>query len=457
MGIYGALATAVTGLQAQSFALENISGNIANSQTTGYKRTETDFLDMIPDLPTKQQVPGAVLGFSRSTNDVQGDIKAAAQDTYMAINGSGFFVVENKIGENDGGAVFGGADYYTRRGDFSVDKDGYLVNGAGYYLKGLPVDASTGNISGSVPEVIRLSNAFLPAEPTTTINYQLNLPQLPKNASYDPAVAGSELLAPADYAADPTTAGTGVISAADSDTFLKQSTSGGAISVYAPNGSQANVQLRWAKVDSAATGGSDTWNLFYLSDSTATGTDPMWTNAGVDYTFGANGSLNPAISSTTIPGLTVNGTAIGDVKLLHGAAGVTQFSDSNGTSKVTQLTQNGYPAGEFTSVAVNDSGRIVASYSNGQQVELSQVVTADFNAANQLKQMNGGIYQATSESGGAIINTNGGVVGSSLESSNTDISQEFTKLIVTQQAYAAGTKIVSTSDQMLQQALNMIR
>ena len=81
MGIYGALSTAVTGLRAQSFALENISGNIANSQTTGYKRVETDFLDLIPDAPLKRQVPGAVLAQSRGTNTVQGDVKTSSIDT----------------------------------------------------------------------------------------------------------------------------------------------------------------------------------------------------------------------------------------------------------------------------------------------------------------------------------------------------------------------------------------
>ena len=90
MGIYGALATAVTGLRAQSFALENISGNIANSQTTGYKRIETDFLDLMPDAPLNRQTPGAVIGSSRATNTVQGDIKTASSDTYMALNGTGF-------------------------------------------------------------------------------------------------------------------------------------------------------------------------------------------------------------------------------------------------------------------------------------------------------------------------------------------------------------------------------
>lgn len=459
MGIYGALSTAVTGLKAQAFALENISGNIANSQTTGYKRVETTFIDMIPDVPSKQQTAGSVQAQSRATTNVQGDISSASVDTYMAISGTGFFIVEPKTGVSDGQSTFGGANYYTRRGDFEVDKEGYLVNGSGYYLKGLPIDTTTGNVSGSVPQVIQITNDFLPAKPSTRMDYALNLPQVPKNAAYDVNVPGSELLDTASFAAggDPTVAGDGVVLASDNDTFLGQSIAGGAVTTYASNGAAVNVQLRWAKVDSVENGGADTWNLFYLSDSNATGTDAMWTNVGTDYVFGSDGSLSPAIESVTLANLTVNGTNLGNLELQHGTGGVSQFASATGLASVTTLSQNGYAAGEFVSVAVNENGRIVASYSNGRQVELAQVVTADFNSPNNLKRLDGGAYAVTSESGEPILNYNGGVVGASLEASNTDISEEFTKLIVTQQAYAAATRIVSTSNDMLQEALNMVR
>jgi len=197
MGIYGALSNAVSGLRAQAFALENISGNIANSQTAGFKRIDTDFLDMIPDAPQTRQTAGSVLAQSRSTNSIQGDVRSVATETNMAINGNGFFVVEPSIGQVDGSAVFSGADYYTRRGDFDLDKSGYLVNGAGYYLKGLPIDPVTQNISGSVPEPLRVSNTFMPASPTSRVTYQLNLPLFPKTAAYQESQAvGAELLDP---------------------------------------------------------------------------------------------------------------------------------------------------------------------------------------------------------------------------------------------------------------------
>lgn len=457
MGIYGALATAVTGLQAQSFALEHISGNIANSQTTGYKRIETDFVDLIPDAPSKRQIAGAVLAQSRATNDVQGDITVADRNTYMAINGAGFFVVEQKIGTNDGNAVFGGTDFYTRRGDFDVDKEGYLVNGSNAYLKGLPIDSKTGNVAGSVPEVIRLDNAFLPSQRTAVFNYQLNLPQLPKNAGYDTTNAHSELLDSADYTNDPIA--TGNVNADENAKFLADSIAGGAITVYAENGAPANVQLRWAKTASYAQGGGaqDTWSLFYQFDADASGANPQWKRVNQNYVFGTNGSLSPVVTSVNLTGLEIDGITIGDVTLLHGSNGVTQFADANGTAEVTKLSQNGYPAGEFVSVEVNREGRIVANYSNGKKVELAQVVTANFNSENQLRRHDGGIYSATSESGDAILDIDGKVTGAALESSNTDISEEFTKLIVTQQAYAAGTRIVSSADEMLQEALNMVR
>ncbi|MBD8064269.1 flagellar hook-basal body complex protein [Devosia sp. PTR5] len=588
MGIYGALSSAVTGLRAQSHALENISGNIANSQTTGYKRMETSFLDLIPDAPLKSQVPGAVLAQSRATNNLQGDIQTSANETYIALNANGFFVVEPKVGQSDGNSVFAGSNFYTRRGDFEIDKDGLLANGAGYYLKGLPIDPSTGNISGSVPEVIKLSNAFLPANATKIINYQANLPQLPKTAAYNTTVYNSELLEPADFKSGSVSAattgtadltgndastvfnagetmtvtvkdipvtfefydkslgdytGTGVgidiqsgqtiddalaametglrnygggaaasatvaldgagqfavtlgsdyhatfrvtgtgttaaklgltypvtsstpfrptlntISASQSADFVAGSISGGAITVYANNGAPVNVQMRWAKVDSAASGGKDTWQLFYLSDSTAAGNAPAWTNIGQDYDFASNGSLAPpGVPTTTISNLTVNGVVIGDVELKHDTNGISQFADVNGTATVSTLNQNGYGAGEFLSVAITDSGRVVATYSNGERIDMAQVVTAQFNGINALKRLDGGVYEATSESGEPIFDLSGsGIIGGALEASNTDISDEFTKLIITQQAYSAGTRIVSTADEMLQEALNMIR
>jgi flagellar hook protein FlgE len=794
MGIFGALTTAVTGLNAQSYALENISGNIANSQTVAYKRTETSFQDLVQDASPGQQIAGSVMAKSRSTNSTQGDIQGASTTTFMAVNGAGYFVVQKPTGSTDNKPVFGGTDLFTRRGDFALDRDGYLVNGSGYYLLGLPIDATTGNVVGSVPQVLQFQNGFMPARATTQIEYSANLADFPNfyqagnpasallnpatfvanplvggagpatltgvgaalnpdgpasgagtsGIANDTAVAaqvGSGLVDPNDLtnggaggagyiangttlelsvnggptvtltiediginsltalqaainadpnldgisadivggqlrltvdgannttsftiggtaaasfgltagdyrptnsslsslvasnqtltlslggaplttltfgtgpgqisnraeliaaidalpdltasvnasgvltitnengtdfvnditlsgsdasvlqamgfgnvttrtlqpvnlltqgaasagqtltftigpnppltvtfgtapgqvrtladlnaalgalvggtasvdtatgnitvqATSPTDAinvsgtadaqnfgiqnsqalpGTETVLAVDNSTFLAQSLDGGTITVYDVSGAQVNVTMRWAKVDSYETGGVDTWQLFYLENSNATGTQVAWRNAGISYTFGQNGEMNPQIASVTLPNVTIDGIALGDIQMVHGASGITQYGDLNGTVKTNILRQDGYPAGELESISVNDDGRIVGTYSNGRTLEMAEVVLAEFNGEDQLKKLDGGAFAATAESGPPIYGASGQIIGGALEASNTDIADEFTKLIVTQQAYAANTRIVTTSNEMLQEVINMLR
>jgi flagellar hook protein FlgE len=457
MGIFGALTTAVGGLQAQAYALDNISGNIANSQTTAYKRIDTSFSDLVSDAAIGQQQAGGVTANSVATNTVQGDIQSAAVDTYMAINGDGYFTVQKPTGFPDGNPVFAGNDLYTRRGDFQLDKNGYLVNGAGYYLEGLPIDPSTGNVTGSQPTVLQVSNSLLPAQVTTTIQYGANLAATPITPTS--AAGGSELIVPGDFHQDPTTGGSALaVEGDDVATFLSESISGGAVTVYDPQGNPVNVQLRWAKTDSQESGGTDTWNLFYQTDSNpATATTTAWVNAGTDFKFGANGQMNPAVTSVSLTGLTVDGHTVGDVTINTGANGLTQFADPNGVAQVNTLSQNGFAAGQLNSISVDDKGRLVASYSNGRTLDIAAIPLVSFKGEDGLKNLDGGAFAATDESGPAITDASGSIVGQSLEGSNTDISSEFTKLITTQQAYSANTKIVTTADQMLQDTLNMLR
>jgi flagellar hook protein FlgE len=108
-------------------------------------------------------------------------------------------------------------------------------------------------------------------------------------------------------------------------------------------------------------------------------------------------------------------------------------------------------------IAVTDKGTINGTFSNGQNVALAEVPLVHFNSANNLKALDGGAYQATDESGAALAGASGKIVGQSLEGSNTDIATEFTKLIVTQQAYSANTKVITTANQMSQDLLNILR
>ncbi len=607
MGIFDALNTSVGGLQAQSFALQNISGNIANASTTGYKDIDTSFEDLIPDSTSpSRQVAGGVTAFSQATITTQGTVTTTTVGTNMAINGDGFFSVQKSTGTVDNVPIFNGITDYTRRGDFQVNANGNLVNGAGYYLMGVDVDPKTGNPLGNVPKVLQFQNNFIPSQTTTSINYAANLPSTPTTAISSSAATGTITglggLNPLDFIQNPTlttatgyndtttsgtaalaggggnidgnttlstgvannmttgfTAGnaltidgqtltfvasgatgpnqinvtdnistllskidaltgattpstisggvitlhtgtvndlnisasgtpatsaatmtalgfstmpitklrtvvtsppTGAVIANDQQTFLNESISGGAVTVYDSTGTAVNLQLRWAKTDSAALGGShtNTWNLFYQSNPGATGTQVAWTNAGTNFTFGPSGALvSPSVPAVTIPGVAVGNQTLGNLSFSIGSGSLTQYASAGGTATINAVTQNGYAAGQLQSVAINNNGIVVGTFSNGQNLDLASVTLSHFNGTNYLKSLDGGAYAVTEQSGPAILGASGSISGSSLEGSNTDIASEFTKLIVTQQAYSANTKVITTANSMVQDLLNVLR
>jgi flagellar hook protein FlgE len=609
MGIFDALNTAVGGLQAQSFALQNISGNIANASTTGYKGIGTSFEDLIPDATTpNRQVAGGVTAFSQATITTQGTVSATTVATNMAINGDGFFSVQKPTSITDNVPVFDGVTDYTRRGDFQVNANGNLINGAGYYLMGVTVDPKTGNPTGNVPQVLQFQNNFVPAQATTSIQYAANLPTTPKTPASSGAAIGTITAAgginPSDFAINPlpigspappvdasitgtvvknqatppvaitasttlsgtapsdslaagfaagdsitvdtappttisfvasgatgnqlnitdnvgallnkiaaitgatatisggaitlhtgtaqdlnitasagnattalqglgfatvpitqaraagTNVGQGVVTGNDLTAFTNESISGGAVTAFNAAGTPVNLQLRWAKTDSASLGAGhqDTWNLFYQTSTTASGPQTAWVNTGTNFTFNANGALaSPSGTGISIPGVTVDGQALGNLTVNIPSGGLTQFASSGGAASITNITQNGFAAGQLQSVAVNNSGIVVGTFSNGQNIDLASVTLSHFNGTNYLKALDGGAYQVTDLSGPAIQGASGQISGSSLEGSNTDIADEFTKLIVTQQAYSANTKVITTANSMVQDLLNVLR
>jgi flagellar hook protein FlgE len=610
MGIFDALNTAVGGLQAQSFALQNISGNIANASTTGYKGINTSFEDLIPDATTpSKQVAGGVTSFAQATITTQGTVSSTTVGTNMAINGDGFFSVQKASSIVDNVPVFTGVTDYTRRGDFQVNANGNLVNGAGYYLMGITVDPKTGNPTGNVPQVLQFQNNFIPAQATSSIQYAANLPTQPSTQASSASGAGSITAAgglnPADFATNPLpsgqasytdgtvtgatsplnnkagnpitantllsgaagsdslqtnftagppadtitltgsagdtytftfvasgasgnqinvtdsvgtllgkisavtgvpatinatgqitlhsgtgenwsltstssaftaanigfnsgvalnrtvgSSGNGIVIGNDLTTFTNESISGGAVTTYDSAGTPINLQLRWAKTDSASlgVGHKDVWNLFYQTNTSATGTQAAWVNTGTNFTFNANGSLaSPTGTSISIPNVSVNGLSLGSLSFNLSSGALTQFASSSGAATINTITQNGFAAGQLQSVSVNNSGLVVGTFSNGQNINLAQVTLSHFNGTNYLKALDGGAYEVTDLSGPAIIGASGKISGSSLESSNTDIADEFTKLIVTQQAYSANTKVITTANSMVQDLLNVLR
>ncbi len=357
--------------------------------------------------------------------------------------------------------VFGGAANYTRAGDFAENANGYLVNGSGYYLEGIPLDPATGNPIGTTTVPLQFQNNFLPASSTTKITYGISLPVTPSTAAYSASVPNSELLNTADFTQDPTIAGTGQVIGSDAATFANESVSGGSVTAYTANGTPVNIQLQWAKTANADPTSTppvdDTWQLFYQTSSSATGTQVAWQNVGTAFTFDSSGQLAPPITNLTLNNVTVNGASLGNLTLNMPNNSITQFANNTGTPTVNTLQQNGYAAGQLQSISVGTNGIISGAFSNGQSIKLAEVPLVSFNSPDNLQSLNGGAYEATEDSGPALAGATGTIVGSSLEGSNTDIATEFTKLIVTQQAYSANTKVITTADQMSQDLLNVIR
>jgi len=469
MGLLSAMNKSVGGINAQSFALENISGNIANSGTTAFKRTDTSFSDLVQGGTSQvsNMAAGNVKASARSTIGIQGSIEGSDVETYMGIKGNGFFVVGQKAGEVDGSTTFASGNAYTRRGDFSLDKEGYLVNGAGYYLAGLAVDSSTNNPIGDTPEILKIDKSPIAAEATTTISYNLNLPSEPDLTSgatdgvWANHSAGDDGIV---YSSDTATD--------ESEEFLANSISGGAVTAYDAQGNAINVQMRWVKIQTATdtTGtGTDQWELYYQSNSSPADGDTAWTKVDVSATGASNFEFDDtgALTSPTDTsfdlvdssgtGITVNGKALDGITMDFGTGGLTQYADTGGTASVRSLTQDGYPVGDFSDVSISDGGRVVANYSNGKSVDLYQIPLVSFQGESMLKPIDGEAYTETKESGHSENLATGSIVGSSLESSNVDISEEFTKLIVTQQAFSANSKVITSADQMMTDILNIIR
>ena len=384
MGIFDALNTAVAGLQAQSFALQNISGNIANSQTTGYKETDTYFEDLVSAAALGQQTANGVTAGARSTNTVQGTIQSSSVSTDMAINGDGWFVVAKPTGTSDNQPVFSGVDDYTRAGDFQLNSGGYLVNGAGYYLMGIPINRTTGNPIGSSPQVLQFNNDFVPAQETTAINYQLNLPSTPKSGMLNGSDFEANPLAGASPAA--TIVGTGAKLTADAVASgtggVSTSTSATLASLGINSGDQITINDGVNSVFTYTSTGSDTVaNLISAINAAHTGNT---LNVSAALSGGSTGNLVLTGTNGTAS-ITVGGTATADTAIGFGAG-------ANSFQPVNLLTQGAVAPGDTLTVNVNGTPTTITFGTGaGQVATLAQLqstigaisgVTATVNTAN---------------------------------------------------------------------------
>ena len=258
-----------------------------------------------------QQTANGVTAGARSTNTVQGTIQSSSVSTDMAINGDGWFVVAKPTGTSDNQPVFSGVDNYTRAGDFQLNSGGYLVNGAGYYLMGIPINRTTGNPIGSSPQVLQFSNDFVPAQETTAITYQLNLPSTPKSGMLNGSdfeanpLAGASPVATivgsgAKLTADAVASGTGSVSTSTSATLA---------SLGINSGDQITINDGVNSVFTYTSTGSDTVaNLISAINAAHTGNT---LNVSAALSGGSTGNLVLTGTNGTAS-ITVGGTATAD-------------------------------------------------------------------------------------------------------------------------------------------------
>ena len=445
MSLLGSLNAAVGGMNAQSASIGNISDNIANSQTVGFKETDTAFVDYLTDSSANTHSPGAVVARPEYTNTRQGALTQVSNPTSLAISGQGLFSVQR----TSNGVVTDPTPYFTRVGDFSADQSGHLVNSTGFALDGW----ASKDPAGKAFDTTKLSPIVIskaPSQPvaTSTIDLAANLP------------------------ATPTTGNIPYTST---------------MQVNDASGVAHTLTLSWTPQDAAgATTTTPTqWGLS-VTGTAASGAQTNFYNGSVKFFDGTNNTpasaTTPAAITGTIASITPGstGAAVGSgaaatlpldfglgpqaVSLKLGTigttSGVTQFAGSN--YQVSTLKQDGSAQGNFSSVTIVPSGDVVISYDNGKTATVAKVPLTNFNNPDALQQQDGQAFTATLDSGNpntfsAGEGGTGKMIVGAVEASNVDIAAQFTQMIVAQRAYTANTKVISTTNQLLQDTLNMVQ
>ena len=466
MSLYGAMIAGVSGLKAQSTNLATISDNIANLNTTAYKRTYSDFSTLVTGVGSSAGYSaGGVRTQAKPLVDQQGVIQASQRPTDVAILGNGFFVVNT----NPAGTPTG-EQLYTRAGSFSEDSQGRLVNSAGYYLQGWALDQQ-GNIS-SVNQIGTISVGTLNGVAVNTAKIDIGI-NLNSQETPDATAVTADFGAVGNFATLNDLANTG--GSIDSD-FQRQ------IRIYDSLGTPHDMTLAFVKLAPATSG---QWGFTLSADSTELNAaqmppGPAGTNSVVAYgtvAFNGDGSLGtvtafandgtPAWASAGSTNTTqiawANGANNSTIDLNFGTAGttsgMTQFASNY---NVAFTNQDGAAVGLRTGVFIDQDGFVTATFSNGAVRKIYQLPIATFADPNSLRARNGNAYSQTTESGEfnlRVANTGGAgrVEPSSLEGSNVDLGQEFTNMIVTQRAYGANAKTITTADEMLQELMQIKR
>ena len=427
MSLFNALNTGITGLGTNGLSMSVIGDNISNLNTVGYKGSTAEFQDLI-----LQQLGGGrgQLGQGAFTGKVgqvfgQGGLENSSLVSDMAVDGKGFFVVQDDEGNRN----------YTRAGQFRTDEDGYLVTFSGEKLQGY--GTTTDGTLGTTLTDLQIPNDPISGEATTEISMRANL--APTDGPYT-----SPPLAPINFSA---------VTAAAS--FTSSTT------VYDSLGRPQEVTVAFYETSSG------NWDFeAYVDAGTTGGTEgePLVVASGA-LEFDGNGDLVPASSTSTGNAVTFTGasaqTMVFDLGI-DAAGGDTGLMTQVGlSSTVSEIDPNGIASGNLSYWDIATDGTVTGVYSNGTTQSLGQVVLANFRSESNLTRVGHNLYTATLESGEPVIGAagsggRGAVHGYALEMSNVDLENQFVKMIQSQKGYQASARVVSSVDDLLQELMQIV-
>jgi flagellar hook protein FlgE len=412
----------LSGLNASSKSLDVIGNNIANANTVGAKAARAEFADVYANaLGGSANNVGLGVGVAAVAQQfTQGTITATDNPLDIAINGNGFFEVKSPAG----------ALSYTRNGQFKADRDGFIVNDQGQQLMGYPADATGTIIPGAAGPLQMPTGGITPAV-TTTIGMEMNLDS---RLGVTLPSAG----APIDFA-DPST-----YNNATSQT------------VYDAKGDTVALTYYFQKAS------ADTWNVYVAANGTPISTSGGNPAPSTTITFPSNGSAPTAPAGTVsidIPSVT-NAAGAASVPITGIALDVSKTTQYGSQFGVTNLSQDGYAAGQLIGVQFEDNGVVTASYSNGQTKPAGQIEMATFRNAQGLEPLGGNAWGRTFASGDPTVGVAGegnfGVLqAGAVEESNVDLTAELVNMITAQRAYQANAQTIKTEDQILQTIVNL--
>ncbi len=418
-----AMNSGVSGLLAEQQALGVVGDNIANVNTVGFKAQRAIFEDVLGHsilAGTSSSLPGSGVAIGDIQQQfTQGSLNTTGISTDVALSGDGFFVVK--------GAVDGvSGNFYSRAGQFNLDKDGYLANSNGLKVQGYAANPD-GTFSATTSSIQAPTSSIQPHSTSTatlTANLDANA-TVPVNAWGDP-----------------------------NSTLASQSNFSSTQTVYDSLGNSHTMDLYFRNT---APGSWEWHGVMDGVDTASTGT----------LTFGTNGALT-AVGGNTVTFAPTNADPM-TVTLNFGTASaagaepvpgsMTGFSSS---SNVSSQSQDGYSSGDFSGISIDGQGVVTGLYTNGQKLAISQLAVAKFRSNDGLGRAGQSLWIDTRDSGPAALGTaasggRGSVSSGSVESSNVDLASEFVSMIQHQRAFSANSKTITTADEMLQELINIKR